>query len=120
MYWYTDMRGQAAAKKFGKPILSLRLLGKARGVQLANSRFFRKSLFHSTISRNLRETSCCLEISAGAARHHRFWRRPQGERTLTGNHPYFLVEGRISKPCRTLWQRILRSLMVYAKVWRSC
>lgn len=47
LYWYTDFdQAQAAAKLAGKPILSLRLLGKLTDeYSCANSRFFRTTLY---------------------------------------------------------------------------
>jgi hypothetical protein len=46
LYWYTDLaQAKAAAKATGKPILSLRLLGKlSEEFSCANSRFFRTVL----------------------------------------------------------------------------
>ena len=43
LYWYTDLEAaKAQAKRLGKPILSLRLLGKLTDeFSCANSRFFR-------------------------------------------------------------------------------
>jgi hypothetical protein len=47
IYWYTDLaQAQAAAAREGKPILSLRLLGKLdTELSCANSRFFRTTLY---------------------------------------------------------------------------
>jgi hypothetical protein len=47
LYWYTDLeKAEAAAKASGKPILSLRLLGKLdEEYSCANSRFFRTTLY---------------------------------------------------------------------------
>lgn len=47
LYWYTDLdQAKAAALKSGKPILSLRLLGKLNEeFSCANSRFFRTVLY---------------------------------------------------------------------------
>ena len=58
LYWYTDLdQAQAAAHAAGKPILSLRLLGKLTDeLSCANSRFFRTVLYpHAEINRELRE-----------------------------------------------------------------
>lgn len=47
LYWYTDFaKAQAAAQASGKPILSLRLLGRLdEDLSCANSRFFRATLY---------------------------------------------------------------------------
>ena len=47
LYWYTDLaRARKAARKQGRPILSLRLLGRLdERESCANSRFFRKQLY---------------------------------------------------------------------------
>jgi hypothetical protein len=58
LYWYTDFEeARAAAQKSGKPILSLRLLGRLdEELSCANSRFFRTALYsNAEISRLLRE-----------------------------------------------------------------
>ncbi len=58
LYWYTDMaQARAAAHATGKPILSLRLLGKlSEEFSCANSRFFRAVLYSNTeVSKILRE-----------------------------------------------------------------
>ncbi|MCM3878374.1 MAG: hypothetical protein NEA02_18395 [Thermoanaerobaculia bacterium] len=57
LYWYTDLpQALAAAKREGKPVLSLRLLGKLdEELSCANSRFFRTALYANTaISDELR------------------------------------------------------------------
>src|SRR6185295_2531682 len=58
LYWYTDMaEAKAAARSTGKPILSLRLLGKlSEEFSCANSRFFRTVLYsNAEVSKLLRE-----------------------------------------------------------------
>jgi hypothetical protein len=47
LYWYTDLdKAKAAAEKSGRPILSLRMLGKLTDeCSCANSRFFRTALY---------------------------------------------------------------------------
>lgn len=60
LYWYTDLAAaRAAAQASGKPILSLRLLGRLdEEFSCANSRFFRTVLYADPeISRLLRERS---------------------------------------------------------------
>ena len=58
LFWYTDLEeAKAAAKTSGKPILSLRLLGKLTDeLSCANSRFFRTMLYpNAEINKLLRE-----------------------------------------------------------------
>lgn len=58
LYWYTDLEAaKAAAKAEGKPILSLRMLGRLdEDRSCANSRFFRTTLYANTrIGKLLRE-----------------------------------------------------------------
>jgi hypothetical protein len=58
LYWYTDFgQARAAARAAGKPILSLRLLGKlSEEYSCANSRFFRTILYsNAEVSKMLRE-----------------------------------------------------------------
>lgn len=58
LYWYTDLEtARAAAKRTGRPLLSLRLLGRLdEELSCANSRFFRIVLYaNGDVSRELRE-----------------------------------------------------------------
>jgi len=58
LYWYTDLEAaQRAARQLGRPILSLRMLGKLNeDLSCANSRFFRTALYaNERVSRALRE-----------------------------------------------------------------
>lgn len=58
LFWYTDLdQACRAAEESGKPILSLRLLGKLTDeLSCANSRFFRTTLYaNASIARYLRE-----------------------------------------------------------------
>jgi hypothetical protein len=58
LYWHTDLeKAKAAAAVSGKPILSLRLLGRLdEELSCANSRFFRTALYaNAEVSRVLRE-----------------------------------------------------------------
>lgn len=58
LYWHTDLdRAKAVAAERGKPILSLRLLGRLdEDLSCANSRFFRTALYaNEAISRELRD-----------------------------------------------------------------
>ncbi|MBW4577419.1 MAG: hypothetical protein KME08_19470, partial [Aphanothece sp. CMT-3BRIN-NPC111] len=58
LYWYTNLaQAKAAAKASGKPILSLRLLGRLdEDLSCANSRFFRIALYpNAEVSKVLRD-----------------------------------------------------------------
>ena len=58
LYWYTDLaQAKAAAKASGKPILSLRLLGRLdEDLSCANSRFFRIALYpNAEVAKVLRD-----------------------------------------------------------------
>lgn len=58
LYWYEDLDAAlAAAKQSGKPVLSLRMLGRLdEELSCANSRFFRTTLYaNTTVSSYLRE-----------------------------------------------------------------
>jgi hypothetical protein len=58
LYWYTDLgEAETAAKAAGKPILSLRLLGRLdEELSCANSRFFRTTLYaNAQVSQMLRD-----------------------------------------------------------------
>lgn len=99
LFWYTDLEAaQAAARAAGKPILSLRLMGRLdEELSCANSRFFRTVFYkNAEINELLRE------------RYILHWRsvRPvpkvtidfgdgnRLERTLTGNSIHYVLDSR--------------------------
>src|SRR6185312_1938051 len=97
LYWYTDLReAEAAARAAGKPILSLRLLGKLNEeYTCANSRFFRTTLYlNAEVSRYLRDhfilhwqsvrTVPRITIDMGDGRRI--------ERTITGNSIHYILD----------------------------
>ncbi len=97
LYWYTDFeQAKAAARAAGKPILSLRLLGKlSEEYSCANSRFFRTVLYsNSQMSIMLRERFILhwqsvrpvpkVTIDFGDGR--------KLERTLTGNSIHYVLD----------------------------
>lgn len=97
LFWYTDLAAaRAAAKLSGKPILSLRLLGRLdEELSCANSRFFRLILYaNSEVSRLLRERFILhwesvrpvprVTIDFGDGR--------KLERTLTGNSIHYVLD----------------------------
>lgn len=102
LYWYTEMdEARRASKSSGKPILSLRLLGKlSEEFSCANSRFFRTVLYSNPeIARYLNEHFILhwksvrpaprVTIDYGDGR--------RVERTITGNSIHYILdsEGRI-------------------------
>ena len=102
LYWYTDFKeAQKAAQQSGKPILSLRLLGKlSEDRSCANSRFFRTILYSNSAIADLLRTHFVLHwqtvrpvplitIDFGDGR--------KLERTITGNSIHYILdsEGRL-------------------------
>jgi hypothetical protein len=96
LYWHTDLeKAKAEATASGKPILSLRMLGKLTDeFSCANSRFFRTTLYaNEQISRQLRERFVLhwksvrpvprVTIDFGDGR--------KLERTITGNSVHYLL-----------------------------
>jgi hypothetical protein len=97
LFWFTDLeQAKAAAKREGKPILSLRLLGKLTDEHsCANSRFFRTTLYsNAEISKALGERFILhwksvrpvpkVTIDFGDGR--------KLERTLTGNSIHYILD----------------------------
>ena len=97
LYWYTDLtEAQRMATASGKPILSLRLLGKLTDeLSCANSRFFRTVLYSNTeISSVLRDRfvlhwqsvrpAPVITIDFGDGR--------KLERTITGNSIHYVLD----------------------------
>jgi hypothetical protein len=97
LYWYTDLeQAKAAAKQSGKPILSLRLLGKLTDeYSCANSRFFRTALYpNAKVGQALRERFILhwqserpvpiVTIDFGDGR--------KLQRTVTGNSVHYILD----------------------------
>ncbi len=97
LYWYTDLnQAKAVAHKTGKPILSLRLLGKlSEEFSCANSRFFRTVLYsNGGVSKFLGEhfvlhwqsvrpaPRVTIDFGDGRILH----------RTLTGNSIHYILD----------------------------
>ena len=102
LYWYTDLeQAKSAARASGKPILSLRLLGRLdEDLSCANSRLFRITLYaNEQVSKLLHERFVLhwqsvrpvpkVTIDFGDGRRM--------ERTLTGNSIHYVLdaEGRL-------------------------
>ncbi|MCW5317493.1 hypothetical protein GTQ43_27915 [Nostoc sp. KVJ3] len=97
LYWYTDIeQAKAAARISGKPILSLRLLGRLdQDLSCANSRFFRVALYpNGEISKLLQDHFILhwqsvrpvpkVTIDFGDGR--------KLERTITGNSIHYILD----------------------------
>lgn len=99
LFWYTDLEAaKAAARASGKPILSLRLLGRLdEEFSCANSRFFRTVFYkNSEINKLLRDQfvlhwrsvrpvpKVTIEFGDGS----------RLERTLTGNSIHYVLDSR--------------------------
>jgi len=97
LYWYTDLeKAKAAAQASGRPILSLRLLGRLdEDLSCANSRFFRTTLYPSPeINQLLKERFILhwesvrpapkVTIDYGDGRKLR--------RTITGNSIHYILD----------------------------
>jgi len=96
LYWYTDLdQAKAVARATGKPILSLRLLGKlSEEYSCANSRFFRTVLYsNAEVSRRLREDFVLHWQSVRPAPRVTidFGDGRKLERTLTGNSIHYIL-----------------------------
>jgi hypothetical protein len=102
LYWYTDIeQARTAAREQGKPILSLRLLGRLdEDLSCANSRLFRITLYaNQQVSRFLRERFVLHWQSVRAVPKVTidFGDGRKMERTLTGNSIHYVLdsEGRL-------------------------
>ena len=97
LYWYTDLKdAQKAAKETGKPILSLRLLGKLTDeLSCANSRFFRTVLYsNAEVAAVMRDrfvlhwqsvrSAPVITIDFGDGR--------KLQRTITGNSIHYVLD----------------------------
>jgi hypothetical protein len=96
LFWYTDLNeARAAARASGKPILSLRLLGKlSEEFSCANSRFFRTVLYsNAAVSQKLREDFVLHWQSVRPAPRVTidFGDGRKLERTLTGNSIHYIL-----------------------------
>lgn len=97
LYWYTDLdQAKAAARASGKPILSLRLLGKlSEEYSCANSRFFRTVLYsNAEVSQTLRDHFILHWESVRPAPKVTidFGDGRKLERTLTGNSIHYILD----------------------------
>ena len=129
LYWFTDLdRARAAAAANGKPILSLRLLGRLdEEFSCANSRFFRTTLYaNADVSRYLREHFILhwksvrpvprVTIDFGDGR--------KLERTITGNSIHYVLDaqGRVIDALPGLYgpQAFLRGIKRAEEITTQC
>jgi hypothetical protein len=119
LYWYTDLEiAKSAAHREGKPILSLRLLGKLTDeYSCANSRFFRATLYSNpAISQALRQRFVLHWQSVRPAPKVTidFGDGRKLQRTITGNSIHYVLdsEGRVLDALPGLYgpQAFLREL----------
>jgi hypothetical protein len=97
LYWYTDLeQAKAAAQASGRPILSLRLLGRLdEDLSCANSRFFRTTLYPSAeINRILQEQYVLHWESVRPAPRVTidFGDGRTLKRTITGNSIHYILD----------------------------
>lgn len=97
LFWHTDLaQAKLVAKQTGKPILSLRLLGRLdQDLSCANSRFFRVALYpNEQISKTLREKFVLHWESVRPVPKITidFGNGKKMERTLTGNSIHYILD----------------------------
>ncbi len=97
LFWHTDLeQAKLVAKQTGKPILSLRLLGRLdQDLSCANSRFFRVALYpNEQISKTLRENFVLHWESVRPVPKVTidFGNGKKMERTLTGNSIHYILD----------------------------
>jgi hypothetical protein len=102
LYWYTDLeKAKTAARASGKPILSLRLLGRLdEDLSCANSRFFRTTLYPSAEINQLLKQRFILHwqsVRPAPKVTIEFGDGRKLERTITGNSLHYVLdpEGRV-------------------------
>ncbi|MGA8436959.1 MAG: hypothetical protein WB762_24450 [Candidatus Sulfotelmatobacter sp.] len=102
LYWYTDLeKAKAAARASGRPILSLRLLGRLdEDLSCANSRFFRTTLYPSIEINQLLKQRFILHwqsVRPAPRVTITFGDGRKLERTITGNSIHYILdaEGRV-------------------------
>jgi hypothetical protein len=99
LYWYTDLeKAKAAAQASGRPIRSLRLLGRLdEDLSCANSRFFRTTLYPSAeINRILQEQYVLHWESVRPAPRVTidFGDGRTLQRTITGNSIHYILDSK--------------------------
>ncbi len=97
LYWYTDLeKAKAAARASGRPILSLRLLGRLdEDLSCANSRFFRTTLYPSIEINQLLQQRFILHwqsVRPAPRVTITFGDGRKLERTITGNSIHYILD----------------------------
>ncbi|HWN08324.1 MAG TPA: hypothetical protein VNO50_03475 [Pyrinomonadaceae bacterium] len=97
LYWFTDFeQAKAVGRRAGKPILSLRLLGKlSEEYSCANSRFFRTILYSNAEVSNALRTNFILHWKSERPAPRvtiDFGDGRKLERTLTGNSIHYILD----------------------------
>src|SRR5438552_2260494 len=97
LYWYTDLdKAKAAANASGRPILSLRLLGRLdEDLSCANSRFFRTTLYPSREINQLLKDRFILHwesVRPAPRVTIEFGDGRKLERTITGNSIHYILD----------------------------
>ena len=97
LYWYTDLESaKIAARRQGRPILQLRMLGKLdEDLSCANSRLFRVTLYaNQDVSRFLRERFILYWSSERPVPHVTidYGDGRRLERTATGNSAHYILD----------------------------
>jgi hypothetical protein len=97
LYWYTDLEeAKKAARATGRPILSLRLLGRLdEDLSCANSRFFRTTLYPSAEVNQLLKTGFVLHwesVRPAPRVTIDFGDGRKLERTITGNSIHYILD----------------------------
>jgi hypothetical protein len=97
LYWYTDLeQAKKAARTSGRPILSLRLLGRLdEDLSCANSRFFRTTLYPSAEVNQLLKSGFILHwesVRPAPRVTIDFGDGRKLERTITGNSIHYVLD----------------------------
>jgi len=97
LYWYTDFeKAKAAARTSGRPILSLRLLGRLdEDLSCANSRFFRTTLYPSAEINQLLKNGFILHwesVRPAPRVTIDFGDGRTLQRTITGNSIHYILD----------------------------
>ena len=97
LYWYTDLeKAKEAARASGRPILSLRLLGRLdEDLSCANSRFFRTTLYPSEEINQLLKDGFILHwesVRPAPRVTIDFGDGRKLERTITGNSIHYILD----------------------------
>jgi hypothetical protein len=97
LYWYTDLeKAKAAARAAGRPILSLRLLGRLdEDLSCANSRFFRTTLYPSAEINGILKDRYILHwesVRPAPRVTIDFGDGRKLERTITGNSIHYILD----------------------------